>query len=177
MVGRAWSALPVLGAVLALVVLERAIELGRARRHTRRLLARGAVEWGARHYPYLVAAHVLFYVGLAIETALRRPPADLACASGLALFAVAQVARLAVLQSLGNRWTTRVVVLPGAPLVRRGPYRFLRHPNYVVVVTELVALALAFRAWATLGFAVASQAIVLAARLRTEDQALGTRGE
>ena len=155
--------------LLLLLLLQRVIELDRARKHAAALLARGGVESGRRHHSWMIAAHAGFYGLFTADVLLRRPAPAL---GWLALFALAQVGRLWVLESLGASWTTRVIVLPGAPLVLRGPYRWLSHPNYLIVVTELVTLCLAFAAWVTLAYAVLSQALVLGARLRVEEAAL-----
>ena len=160
-------------ALLVLVLLERAIELDRSRKHVRALLARGGVERGRGHYALVVIAHAAFYVAWTVETWLRRPEAGLWTAAWIGLFALLQAARLWTTASLGERWTTRIVVLPFAPLVRRGPYRWIRHPNYVIVVLEIATLAIAFRAWATLALGLALQAAALAVRIRTESAALG----
>ena len=153
--------------VLALVTLERGAELAWARRNTRRLLARGAREEGARHYPLIVALHAAWLAGLwllAWNRAVSIP--------WLAVFVVLQAGRLWVLATLGERWTTRIIVLPGESLVRRGPYRWLRHPNYVVVAGEIVALPLAFGLYPyALAFSVLNAA-VLYLRIRAEEQAL-----
>ena len=153
--------------VLALVTLERGAELVWARRNTRRLLARGAREEGARHYPLIVALHAAWLAGLwllAWNRAVSIP--------WLAVFVVLQAGRLWVLATLGERWTTRIIVLPGESLVRRGPYRWLRHPNYVVVAGEIVALPLAFGLYPyALAFSVLNAA-VLYLRIRAEEQAL-----
>ena len=153
--------------VLALVTLERGAELVWARRNTRRLLARGAREEGARHYPLIVALHAAWLAGLwllAWNRAVSIP--------WLAIFGVLQAGRLWVLATLGERWTTRIIVLPGESLVRRGPYRWLRHPNYVVVAGEIVALPLAFGLYPyALAFSVLNAA-VLYLRIRAEEQAL-----
>lgn len=125
--------------ILALVTVERLGELILARRNTERLLARGAVESGARHYPLMVGLHGAWLAGLWI-TAWDRP-ANLAW---LAIYLAVEGLRAWTLMSLGGRWTTRILTLPGEPLVRRGPYRFMSHPNYVVVVAEIAILPLVF---------------------------------
>ncbi len=116
-------------AVLALVTLQRLAELLLARRNAGRLLARGGVEIGAGHYPFIVSLHAAWLIGLWIM-AWDRPVAPF----WMGLFVLLQLLRIWVIATLGNRWTTRIIVVPGAPLVRRGPYRFLSHPNYAVVV-------------------------------------------
>jgi methyltransferase len=125
--------------VLALVTLQRLGELVLARRNTRALLARGAYELGASHYPLIVLLHAAWLAGLWL-LAWDRPVVAL----WLAVFLGLQALRIWVISTLGARWTTRIIILPGAPLVRDGPYRFLSHPNYVVVAGEMAVLPLAF---------------------------------
>jgi methyltransferase len=154
-------------AVLALVTLQRLGELVLARRNARRLLAQGGVEAGAGHYPWIVGFHALWLAGLWI-LAWDRPVSP----QWLALFLGLQIARVWVIATLGPRWTTRIIVLPGAPLVRTGPYRWIRHPNYAVVAGEIAVLPLAFGLPA---YAVACSIInagLLFVRIRTEDAAL-----
>ena len=153
--------------VLALVTLQRGLELVLARRNTARLKAQGAVEVGAAHYPLIVALHAAWLVGLWLLA--WNQPVNL---GWLGLFVVLQAARVWVIGSLGGRWTTRIIILPGAPLVRRGPYRFLNHPNYVVVASEILVLPLAFGLLIFgLVFSVLN-AGVLFIRIRTEQIAL-----
>ena len=153
--------------VLGLVTAQRLGELILARRNTRRLLAKGARELGARHYPLLVLLHAAWLAGLwalAWDRPVRWP--------WLAAFAILQGLRVWVIATLGERWTTRIVVVPGTPLVRRGPYRFLAHPNYLVVAAEIAVLPLTFGLvlYATV-FSLLNGA-VLAIRLRAETRAL-----
>ena len=157
------------GAVLLLVLVtaERLAELWWARRNTRLLLARGAVEHGAGHYPLLVALHALWLTGLWLLGSGQ--PVQ---TGWLAVFLVFQAGRAWVLFTLGQRWTTRIIVLPGEKLVSRGPYRFVSHPNYVVVVGEIAVLPLCLGLpWYALAFSLA-HAVVLAIRLRAETAAL-----
>ncbi|MBY5316326.1 hypothetical protein GR210_19075 [Rhizobium leguminosarum] len=126
-------------ALLAFVTLQRLAELVLARRNTAALLARGAREVAPEHYPVMVALHAGWIIGLWL-TAPGRPVALF----WLLVFMGLQALRLWVLATLKDRWTTRIIVLPGAPLVRSGPYRFLRHPNYAIVVGEIATLPLAF---------------------------------
>jgi methyltransferase len=160
--------------LLALVVAQRLVELRRARHNRRRLLARGGVEVGAGHYPVMVALHACFLVAAPAEVLLldRQPPALLVGLAGTAL-AAAMALRVWVLAALGERWTTRIVVLPGAPLVAAGPFRFLRHPNYLAVRVEIAALPLIGGAYLTaLAFSLAN-ALLLRVRIRVEERALG----
>ena len=125
--------------ILGAVTAQRLAELAIARRNTRRLLARGAVEVDAGHYPLLVLLHAAWLGGLWALAWDR--DANL---GWIAAYLVLEGLRVWTMASLGGRWTTRILVLPGEPLVRRGPYRFLSHPNYVVVAGELAVLPLAF---------------------------------
>lgn len=152
---------------LAFLVLQRLSELAIARRNTARLLAQGAHEVGAGHYPLIVALHTAWLLALA----LWGWDAPLS-AGWLALFVLLQILRVWVLATLGPRWTTRIIVAPG-PLVRTGPFRFLRHPNYAVVVAEiLVAPMVLGLVWVAALFTVLN-AGVLAIRIRAENRALG----
>ena len=158
-------------AVVALVALERLIELGYARRNTRLLLEAGGIEVGSSHYPLIVGLHAAWLVAIAATV----PPDAAVSVPLLILFVVLQGLRAWVLLSLGRYWTTRVITLPGAPLVRRGPYRFLRHPNYLVVGAEIAVLPLAFGAWMVAVAFSALNAALLAWRIAVEDQALAAR--
>lgn len=154
-------------AILAAVTAERIAEIAWARRNTRRLLARGGREVAAGHYPLIVGLHALWIAGLWI-LALDRP----VNLWFLALFAVLQLFRGWVLLTLGPRWTTRIVVVPGETLVSRGPYRFLPHPNYAVVALEIATLPLVFGLfWYAVLFSVLN-AGVLIVRIRAEERAL-----
>lgn len=157
--------------LLALTAAQRFVELALAARNTRRLLAAGAVEYGRGHYPLFVALHAGWLAAMALLI-----PADQAPVWPLVgVYLVLQAGRLWVIASLGRFWTTRVISLGSAPLVRRGPYRWLRHPNYVIVVLELATLPLAFGAWRiALGVSVLN-GLLLWQRLRVEQQALAGR--
>ena len=158
-------------AVLGLVVLQRLAELVLAARNTSRLRAAGAFELDARGYPAFVLLHGGWLVSLALLVPATAPPSW----PLLAVYAVLQLGRVWILASLGRRWTTRIIVLPGAPLVRRGPYRFVRHPKYLIVAAEIVVLPLAFGAVAiAIVFSLANLALV-ARRIAIEERALAPR--
>ena len=162
-----WAAL-----ILGLVTAQRLGELVLARRNTRRLLAQGGYEVGAAHYPLIVALHAFWLVGLWYLAVYRAPAGQDIDLLWLAAFVVLQLGRLWVIASLGGRWTTRIIVLRGAPLVRRGPYRFLSHPNYWVVAGELLVLPLVFGlAWYGLVFTLLN-VMVMWIRIRAEAAAL-----
>ena len=162
-----------LAALLAYVAAQRVIELAISARHARRLIAAGAVEHGRAHFPLLVALHALWPLVLIAEVLAGDARPGPAWPVWLALFAGAQALRFASMAVLGERWTTRVLVLPGVALVHRGPYRWLRHPNYVAVVVELVAAPMILGAWRTALAASAVNLVALAIRVRVEERALG----
>jgi methyltransferase len=158
----------VLYAVLALVILERVAELAFATLNTSRLREAGAIEFDARGYPWLVVLHGAWLGSLFVLV-----PADAAPSWPLlALYAALQLGRLWVIATLGRRWTTRVIVSPGATLIKRGPYRYLRHPNYAIVAGEIAVLPLAFGAvWIAVVFSALNLVLILR-RMRVEGRAL-----
>jgi methyltransferase len=156
-------------AVLAFVLLQRGGELALARANTARLLAQGAVEIDRAGYKWFVALHAAWLVVLAATVPAATPPRW----PLLTLFFLLQAGRVWVIASLGRRWTTRLVVLPGAALVTRGPYRWLGHPNYLIVAAELAILPLAFDAIAVAVLVSAGNAVLLRRRIRIEQAALG----
>ena len=158
------------GAILGLVTLQRVGELVLSRRNTERLLAQGAREAAPGHYPLIVALHAAWLVGLWYLAVWR---GDVGVSWGwLVVFVVLQGLRVWVIATLGPRWTTRIIVLPGAPLVASGPYRFVSHPNYCVVAAEILVLPLVFGLlWYGLVFSVLN-AVALWIRIRAEAAAL-----
>ncbi|MER6254820.1 isoprenylcysteine carboxyl methyltransferase family protein [Streptomyces sp. NPDC001584] len=163
--------------LIGLVAAERLAELITARRHTAWSLARGGREYGRGHYPAMVALHTALLVGCVVEPMVTgRPFVPLLGWSALACAVAAQCLRWWCIATLGKRWNTRVLIVPGLPLVEAGPYRLLRHPNYVAVVAEGVALPLVHSAWMTaLGF-TALNLMLLRVRIGCEDAALTDGG-
>jgi methyltransferase len=153
--------------ILALVTAERLTELWLARRNTAALLARGAVEVAADHYPLIVALHAAWLATLWLLGSGASVHLD-----WLALFAALQAARVWVLATLGQRWTTRIIILPGAPLVTTGPYRWLSHPNYAVVVAEIAVLPLCLGLPVVALIFTLANAAVLTLRIASENAAL-----
>ncbi|MFC7403571.1 isoprenylcysteine carboxyl methyltransferase family protein [Georgenia alba] len=152
---------------------ERLAELRVSRRNAAWSLARGGVESGAGHYPVMVVLHTGLLLGALTEVWLRRPdvPVELA-APMLALALGAQALRWWCIATLGPRWNTRVIVVPGMPLVASGPYRWIRHPNYVAVVIEGFALPLVHAAWITAAVFTVANAFLMVVRIRAENRAL-----
>lgn len=160
-------------ALVGLVGVERLVELVVSRRHARWMLSRGGVERGRTHYPYMVLLHTALLAGCLVEPrALGRPLVPALAAPMLALVLLAQATRWWAIASLGRRWSTRVIVMPGASRVVRGPYRLLSHPNYVAVVVEGFALPLVHSAWITAIAFTALDAVLLAVRISVEERAL-----
>ncbi len=159
--------------LIGAVALERVAELVVARRNAQWAFARGGREVGFGHYPVMVVLHTALLVGALAEVWLAdRPFVPALGWTMLALALGSQVLRWWCIATLGPRWNTRVIVVPGMPLVTSGPYRLLRHPNYVAVVVEGFALPLVHSAWTTaLVFTVANAAL-LTVRIRTENRAL-----
>ena len=155
-----------------LVAIQRLLELGLSRRNERIVRARGAVERGRRHYPLIVAMHALWLLSTLVEGLLRGPGIPSWWPAPLALFLLAQLLRYWAILSLGEYWNTRVLVVPGARLVAHGPYRYLRHPNYVAVAVEIAAFPLVFGAWVTGLVFSALNAVLLYVRIGTENRAL-----
>ena len=153
--------------IMAFVTVQRLAEMAIDRRNTARLLAAGAFEVGAAHYPWIVAMHAAWLATLWATVGHREISLPL-----LAVYAVLQIFRAWVLMTLGRRWTTRIIVTPNVPLVSTGPFRFLRHPNYAVVTAEIAVLPLVFGLWWVALVFTLLNAALLSIRIRTENRAL-----
>jgi methyltransferase len=157
--------------ILGLVTLQRLGELVLSRRNTQRLLSEGAHEVAPGHYLLIVAVHAVWLVGLWLLVVWRVPDTSISW-PWFSVFLVLQTLRVWVIATLGPRWTTRIIVLPGAPLVTSGPYRFVAHPNYLIVAGEILVLPLVFgQLWYGIVFSVLN-AMVLWIRIRAEEAAL-----
>jgi methyltransferase len=163
-------------AILGVLGAERLYELALAARNTRRALAMGAVEAGRGHYPVMCAFHVLFILSAATEAIMLRPPFPgavgwIALAGALA----AQALRYWCVATLGPRWNTRIIVMPELAPVTTGPYRFLRHPNYLAVIMEVGCVPAIRGCWLTASVFSAANAALLTVRIRAEELAMGPR--
>lgn len=150
------------------MALQRGAELAYAQRNTRALRAKGAVEIAPEQYPFFIALHA----GWLLSMLFLIPASVTPNWYLVAVYALLQAGRLWVLSTLGMRWTTRILVLPGAPLVRSGPYRWLHHPNYAIVVAEIAILPLCFRAYGIAATFTILNALLLTWRIRAENSAL-----
>lgn len=172
------SSLSLFTALILLVGVERLAELVVSRRNAAWSMRRGGVETGQRHYPVMVALHSGLLVGALVEVWTRRPDfVPVFGATMLALVLASQVLRWWCILTLGPRWNTRVIVVPGMPLVAKGPYRWLSHPNYVAVVVEGLALPLVHSAWITAITFTVLNAALLTVRIRVESRALSSADE
>lgn len=159
-------------ALLFFVMLQRLAELIHARRNTRRLLAEGAVEIGAAHYPLLVLLHAAWLGSLWVWFFAGRVEFNPIAAIG---YLFVQIARVWVMASLGRYWTTRILMPREAPLIARGPYRFLKHPNYIVVAAEIALLPLAIGAWPLAVVFSMLNAVIIVWRIHVEETSLVLR--
>ena len=154
-------------AILGFVTAQRLVELPIAKANTRRLIAAGGHEVAPGHYPFIVALHAAWLISLWWFALGRSIDLNL-----LILFGFVELARIWVLRSLGNRWTTRIIIVPGEQLVARGPYRFISHPNYAVVVAEIALLPLVFGLWQIAITFSLLNLVILSIRIRAENDAL-----
>jgi methyltransferase len=157
---------------VALVAVQRLLELVLARHNERRTRAKGAIERGRGHYPLIVALHSLWFVSILVEGTWRGPELFPYWPVPLALFLLAQSLRYWAIFSLGEYWNTKILIVPGAKLVRRGPYRCLNHPNYVAVVVEIFTFPMIFDAWITALIFTALNTVLLSVRIHEESHAL-----
>jgi len=159
--------------LIGLVVAERLVELAVTQRNRRWALAQGGVEVGEDHYRWMVVVHTLFLIACPAEVwLLDRPFVPWLGAAMLTLLVSTMALRYWAISTLGKRWTTRVVCVPGLPVVTGGPYRFVRHPNYLAVVLEILALPLIHTAWLTAIVFTIANVFVLRTRIRVEEEAL-----
>lgn len=158
-------------AIVAAVAVQRLLETIYAERNTRALLARGGIEIGRKHYPLIVALHVSWLIALVVALP-SDPPIYVV---PLIVFMTLQALRVWVVATLGPYWTTRIITLPGAPLIRRGPYKYVRHPNYLIVAGEIASLPLVFgEIWVAAIYSLLNAAI-LSWRIKVENRALTER--
>lgn len=161
--------------VLGGVLLQRGGELLLASRNARYIRAKGGVEVGAEHYKYIVLLHLLFFASLIFEVNMKENPQVLPVwwICPFSVFLLAQLLRYWCMRSLGRHWNTRILIVPGTQPVIRGPYRFLRHPNYLVVAVEILSLPLTFGAFFTaITFSILNAWLLLRIRIPLEEKSL-----
>lgn len=174
-----WVTIPVsLFVLMTALAVVRLVELTTARRNTRWAIERGGSEYGQRHYPVMITLHVCLLVGTVVEVALTdRAFVPLIGWPALAVLILVQAGRAWCMRALGPRWNTRVIVVPGLPLVTTGPYRWMRHPNYLIVLSEGIALPLVHTAWITAMLFTIVNTPWLVVRIRTENSVLRPAAE
>jgi methyltransferase len=165
-------------ALVAAVAAERVVELVVSKRHADWAFARGGIEYGRSHYPAMAVVHAALLVSCVVEVGVAdRPFLPWLGWPMVALVVAAQALRWWCVATLGKRWNTRVIVVPGLPLVTSGPYRWLRHPNYLAVTIEVAALPLVHTAWVTaVMFSLANAILLLGFRIPIEERALASVG-
>jgi methyltransferase len=163
---------PVFVALFSFLILQRLGELALAERNRRWALARGGREYGGRTYPAIVAVHTLFFVALLLEWRYRSHGWNSQWPAWVVLLAAAQILRLWTILSLGRCWNTRIIVIPGLQLVAQGPFRFIRHPNYAVVIVEMFTIPVLCGAYFTAAIFSLANALLLARRIPEEERAL-----
>ncbi len=164
---------PFVLALAAFIAMERIVELRLAARNRRLMLAQGAEEYGQGHYHFVVLLHAAWFVAWIAEALWRGPNLPPHWPVWGVLFGLAELLRYKCITTLGVRWNTRILVIPGEPPIRSGPYRFLRHPNYLAVVIDLFAVPMIFNAWITaVVFTILNLALLLLVRIPAEERAL-----
>jgi len=158
--------------LLSFVVGQRFIELIIAKRNEKQLKNSGAIEFGADHYPWIVLLHIGFFTVLLSEVLLLERGLSALWPIWLLLFTLAQIGRIWVISSLGKHWNTKIIVLPSANVVTKGPYKFLKHPNYIIVATEILVLSLLFNAYFTAIIFSLLNLWMMRVRIPIEEQAL-----
>jgi methyltransferase len=158
---------------LTWLIVQRLLELQLAQRNAEWARAKGAQEYAPEHYPLIVALHVAWIAAMTVESFARGPMLGWGWPVWLSVFVLAQLGRYWAISSLGQYWNTRILIVPGGLRVRRGPYRFLNHPNYVVVALEILSGPLIFGAWTTaIVFSLLNAALLLGIRIPAETRAL-----
>ena len=159
--------------LLIFVILQRLGELIIAKRNEKKMLARGAAEYDREGYKYIVLMHTMFFISLITEYNLTSAELNRFSFIFLAVFVLAQVGRYWVIVSLGEYWNTRIIVLKNTPLIKKGPYKYFKHPNYIVVAVELAVIPLIFSCYITAIVFTLLNLLVLRRRIRMEERALG----
>lgn len=157
---------------ICMIVIQRGVELIIAKRNERQLKKNGAIEFGAGHYPWMVLLHTGFLTVLIIEVITLNRELSSFWILWLILFVLAQMGRLWVIQTLGKHWNTKIIVLPNSEVIVKGPYKYVRHPNYLIVATEILIISLLFNAFITAIIFSLLNAWMMSIRIPLEEEAL-----
>ncbi len=158
--------------VFTLICIQRLVELRIAKRNAQYMKQRGAIEFGQSHYPFIVALHILFLCSLLLEYLVKSPSLNVLWVLLLTLFFLLQISRIWVIKSLGHFWNTKIIVLPNANLVKKGPYKWISHPNYVIVALEILVIPLIFQAYFTAVIFTILNMVMMLVRIPAEEAAL-----
>lgn len=157
---------------LLVILLQRGIELAITKKNELSMKRQGAIEFGQRHYPFIIAVHALFLVTVSLEVLIGEKQLSHVWPLILSLFLLTQIVRIWVVVSLGSFWNTKILVLPQASVIKRGPYRFLKHPNYLVVTLEFLLIPLMFNAYYSALIFTLLNFVILSVRIPSEERAL-----
>ncbi|WP_405103711.1 isoprenylcysteine carboxyl methyltransferase family protein [Oceanobacillus sp. FSL H7-0719] len=158
--------------IFTFIILQRVVELTIARRNEKWMINRGGVEWGGEHYKWFIIVHVLFFFSILIEVSIRDDSSFVLNKTLFVLFVMTQLARAWCIQSLGKFWNTKIIILPGLSLISRGPYKYVKHPNYIIVGMELFIIPLLFGAYITAILFPVLHILLLFIRIPLENKAL-----
>ena len=158
--------------VFTLICIQRLVELRIAKRNEQYMKQRGAIEFAQSHYPFIVALHILFLCSLLLEYLVKSPSLNVLWVLLLTLFFLLQISRIWVIKSLGHFWNTKIIVLPNANLVKKGPYKWISHPNYVIVALEILVIPLIFQAYFTAVIFTILNMVMMLVRIPAEEAAL-----
>ncbi|MCY7784680.1 MULTISPECIES: isoprenylcysteine carboxyl methyltransferase family protein [unclassified Bacillus (in: firmicutes)] len=158
--------------LISILIAQRAAEMAVARQNEQKVKKQGAIEFGENHYPYIIIMHILFFLSLIAEVLLLNKQPSSWWIGIAAAILIVQAVRYWALCSLGAYWNTKILVVPGAELVKKGPYRWMKHPNYTVVILEILLIPLLYQAYVTMSLFSVLNAALLTIRIRAEDKAL-----
>ena len=158
--------------IIGLIILQRLVELGIAKSNEKWMKQRGAIEFGVKHYRYMVLIHVLFFISLLTEKIYLKHGLSQIWPLLLSVFLLAQLIRIWVISTLGRYWNTKIIVLRDAKIIKKGPYLYIKHPNYFVVTIELLVIPLLFNLYITACLFTVLNAVILMVRIPTEEKAL-----
>ncbi|MCY8425062.1 isoprenylcysteine carboxyl methyltransferase family protein [Bacillus vallismortis] len=158
--------------LIVILMTQRLAEMAVARQNEQKVKKQGAIEFGESHYPYIIIMHILFFLSFIAEVLmLNKQPSSWWIGIAAAILSV-QAVRYWALCSLGAHWNTKILIIPGAELVKKGPYKWIKHPNYTVVILEILLIPLLYRAYVTMCLFSIFNAVLLTVRIRAEDKAL-----
>ncbi|MEO4053600.1 isoprenylcysteine carboxylmethyltransferase family protein [Solibacillus sp. CAU 1738] len=158
--------------IISVVIMQRLVEIFIARNNEKRMRSQGAYEVGASHYPYMIAMHSSFFLILILEVSINKMELSQLFLVLLLLFAFVQALRIWCLSSLGRFWNTKIIILPNAKVVKKGPYTIMRHPNYTIVSLEIILLPVMFQAYFTAIIFTLLNIAMLSVRIPIEERAL-----